>query len=1022
MTKLFLQRYPGLGFSRSARWALLCLMTLCSSSAVYAQSTVSGTITDENGAGMPGVSILVKNTTRGTTSGANGEYSISADASEILVFSFIGYTSVEETVGNRTSLDVKLEPNIEALNEVVVIGYGTAKKSDVTGALVRVDEKTIKDIPTPSISLAMQGRAAGVEIQRTSSRPGAETQIRIRGTRSMGSPDGANNNPLIVVDGIPYGGNINDLNPSDIASIDILKDASATAIYGSRGSNGVILISTKRGRPGKTEISYDGYVGVASAIDHYDVYNGREYAKLVEYTGTNGGINGLLPVERESIQMGRQTDWQDLVYKRGIITNHDISLTGGTENTRFSMAAGYFKESTVLPGQAFQRYTIRGTLDQKVGDRISVGLNTLNSISFRDGESVDPMFQILTISPLAIPYDADGNVISRPLINGLETNLRSPLLLYDEDLWKQQRRRIRTFNSLYGEVKIVEGLRYRVNIGLDFWQDEYGHFYGANTPMRSGQTNEAVVDNRDNWMYTLENLLLFDKTFNEKHKVNFTGLFSVQEDENNNTRIQMSDVKADFLQYYNLELADTYNAATGGYARSGLMSYMARAVYGFDDRFIVTLTGRADGSSRLAKGNKWFYYPAAALAWNVTNESFMQGIEAVSNLRVRAGFGMTSNQAINPYQSLGALQRMPYSYGANGAVGFLVERTPNPDLSWEFTTTTNIGLEFGFLQNRITGSLDLYQSNTDDILQERVLPISAGIPGGFTQNIGKSEGKGIELMLSSTNIETQDFTWNTDFNLAIHREEITELAGDQKANDASGWFVGHPIDVIFDYKKTGIWQLDEKEEAATFGAVPGDIKIFDKNGNGQIEANDRMVIGSLLPKWQGGMTNRFSYKGFDVAIVAFWRYGGMLVSQLHQANQSFPISNNEGRRNGFKTNYWRTDNPTNDFPRPGQQQPLYGSTLGYFDGTFLKIRSINIGYRLPDSWLGKTGLNSVRIYSMIQNPFQAMFSPYVNDGNGIDPEASGRGSTNTPGYGNRLSVRVNTPPTRQFIFGISLKY
>lgn len=1040
MKRMILRLYWDARKRRRLLTMVMALATALASPPIYAQTEVKGTVADETGTGMPGVNVIIKGSSTGTTTDVNGAFALQVSSANdaVLVFSFIGYETIEETLNGRTTVAVKMNLSVQSLSEVIVVGYGTQKKSDVTGAMVRVDEKSLKEVPVPTLAMALQGRAAGVEIQRTSSRPGGSTQIRIRGNRSLGftqdpnAPVPTNNDPLLVVDGIPYSGTINDLNMNDVVSVDVLKDASATAIYGSRGSNGVIIITTRRGKIGKPQIFYDGYYGVTQVLDKYKVYNGKEFDAFRSLAGTFGAT----PDESQSLSEGVETDWQDLMYKDGFITNHDLGVSGGTENTQYSIGTGYFKETTVLPGQAFARYSLRASIDQQIGERIKIGLNTLNTLNITDGENVNPMFQILTLSPLYRAYNADGTMNRTPAAGSGDPTQGNPLTLYNEDLWKQQRRRSRTFNSLYGEVKLAEGLKYRLNVGLDYFSDAFGQYYGKDTPMiGTSAVNTAQTQNSNSWSYTLENLIIYEKTFATKHKFNFTGLYSVQELETNGNTVNAQDVAADYVQYYNYGLANVLASANGFYSRWGLLSYMGRINYNFNDRYLLTLTARADGSSRLAEGNKWFYYPAAALAWNIHNESFLREVNAVSALKLRVGIGRTSNQAINPYASLGGLGRVPYNFGAptqSGTYGYLVNSLPNPDLTWEFTTTTNIGLDFGLLANRITGTLEFYQQKTSDILQSRTLPVTSGVPGSILQNIGKTENKGIEVTLSAAVIESKDnsgFNWNLDLNFSANREKITELASGVKEDIANGWYVGQPVDVIFDYKKIGIWQLGEEAEATAMGNFrPGDIKLLDKDGSGTIGAEDRMVLGTLQPNWQGGITNRFTYKGFDLSIVAFARAGGMLVSTLYQANISNPYNTLEGRRSGPKVDYWTPENPTNAYPKPGRGQtpfgPNSGSMLGYFDATFMKIRSINLGYNLPATWLGKTGLSMVRVYATVQNPFKAFFSDYVKEG-GLDPEPTGRGGSVTPGFVNnnsRLTVQPNTPLTRSLIFGVNIKY
>jgi TonB-linked SusC/RagA family outer membrane protein len=1014
------RRFP---FKFKGVWLLTLLALLAGTAAQAQSSSVKGKVTDESGSEMPGVNILLKGTATGTTTDARGEYTLSfpSGTSRVLVFSFIGYATQEVAVEGRTIIDVSMAPSVEALSEIVVVGYGAVRKSDMTGALVQVDQKALVEVPVGNIGMALQGRAAGIDIQRTSSRPGANPQIRIRGNRSLGG----SNDPFIVLDGIPFEGSINDINPNDILNVNVLKDASATAIYGSRGANGVILITTKRGRTGKPTISYDGYVGVNTVLGKYDLMNGEEHARFRDIAARQGSNFPYTPVETESMLQGRSTDWQDVMYKQGIMTNHDINVSGGTEETQYSIGAGYFNETTVLPGQGFQRYSLRATVDQKIGKRVKIGLNTMNNVGITDGESVNPMFQILTMSPLYLPYTADGQINDLPAIGSVDEPTRNPLLLYRDDLWKQQRRRLRTFNSLFAEVNLLKDLKYRVNIGLDYRQDEFGQFLGSNTPFRNGAINDAVVENGDAWGYTIENLLIYDKTFKEKHKFNFTALYSAQEEQGNSSRTQVQGVFADYVQFYNLGLAEDFVSTTGNYYRWGILSYMGRVNYNFDDRFLATVTYRADGSSRLATGNQWFDYSAAALAWNVHNESFLKNVSVISNLKLRAGYGITSNQAVNPYSSLGSLGRVPYNFGANGAWGFLVTNLPNRNLTWEFTRAANIGLDFGLFTNRLTGTLEVYHQQTSDILQNRQLPVTAGVPGVFVQNIGRMENKGIELTMTGVIMERPNgFNWSVDVNWFMNRERITQLSDPTVTRDiVNGWHVGHPMDVIFDFEKVGIWQTGE------VGGTPGQIKLRDLNGDGVINPdNDRHILGYLQPRWQGGITTRFSYKGFDLSAVAFGRLGGMLVSTLYQSNIGFPVNSLEGRRNGPRVDYWTPDNPTNEYPMPGMGQvpvgPDGGSTLGYFDASFLKIRSINFGYQVPAKLLAKTGITSLRLYTTVQSPFRAFFSEYVREG-GLDPEPTGRGGAVNPGFGggsNRLTVRPDTPLTRTFIFGLNVKF
>ncbi|UII27297.1 TonB-dependent receptor [Fulvivirga maritima] len=1013
------------GFS-GALSLIVCLALLFYTSVLFAQQqSITGTVlSGDGGEPLPGVAVMVKGTSSGTVTDIDGEYTIKAGPNDVLIYSFVGYATHEIAVGSKTKIDVELTEDITALQEVVVVGYGKQKKTDVTGSLVSVDAAKISEVPAATgASSALQGRIAGVQISQTSSRPGSDPQIRIRGNRSLGSGD--LNSPLIVVDGIPFSGSLNDINPTDIESFNVLKDASATAIYGSRGANGVILITTKRGRVGELNFSYNGYAGVTQALGKYDLMNGEEFARLKLYTDAN-----FTEAELQSLQEARSTDWQDLMIKDGYIQNHNLSVIGGSENTQFAVSTGYFKQTTVFPGQSFKRYNLKLSLDQRVNDWLKVGISTLNSISYRKGEGVSPMFNILTLSPLYNAYNEDGEVEETPAEGSLDPNLVNPLTLYRDGAWEEDRRRIRTFNTAYLEVNLpVEGLSYKLNAGLDYRQDEYGRFFSEVTPMQNiDNGNAASISNSDTWGYTIENLILYERSFGE-HSFKFTGLYSVQEEEYNSSGVNAVGVLANDLQYYNLSLAanNVIPGSAYNYTRWGLSSFMARLNYNFNDRYVATVTVRRDGSSRLADGNEWFTYPGFAVGWNIHNESFLSENDFLSNLRLRVGYGRTSNQAVAPYSSIGKLDQIRYNFGnEGGAIGFYVSNLANTDLTWEFTNSFNVGLDFGLLTNRITGSIDYYQNRTDGVLQEVQLPITSGITGSFTQNVGETKGEGIEMMISGEAIEAlnrNEFGLGFDVNFTSYSTEIVKLTEGRDSNPDRAWFVGEPINVLYDYEKVGIWQLDEADEAAQYGDAPGDIKVKDQDGDDDIDDEDRTILGQLDPKWSFGFTARASFKGFDLSVVTFGMFGHEIVSSLYQMNSSNPVNSLEGRRNGPDVDYWTEDNPTNEFSRPGRNTVRYGSTTGYFSGDFVKIRSINLGYQLPNDLLDKVGLKSARVYFSASNPFKAFFSDYVDYG-GLDPEPTSRGVTNgiTPGLGNKLTVSADTPPVKTFMLGVNLTF
>lgn len=986
---------------------------------------VQGVVKDSSGESIIGASVYEAGTTNGTITDFDGKFSLTVSPQGKLTISYIGYQTQTIEIASQTQFEILLKEDTKLLDEVVVVGYGTQRRSDVTGAIASVSDKALKEVPAANMSQALQGRVAGITVSQTSTRPGQSGQIRIRGSRSLT----ASNDPLIVLDGIPFEGNMNDINPSDIKNVDILKDASATAIYGSRGANGVILVTTQRGQTGQAKVSYNGSFGLKTVAQRYEVFNAEEFVRLREIAGA-GYPN--TPAEQEMLAAGKSTDWQDLMYQTGRITQHDLSVGGGTEKGQYSMGMGFYNETTVLPGQDFTRYSLRATIDQKLGKYIKVGLSTQNNYSVSNGESASPMYQLVTLSPIAPAYHEDGSIFEQPVKPN--DDYFNPLLVKDNSLWSERRKRFSSFNSMYGEINFTDFLKYRINIGLSYRQDTYGNFYATGTPQRGSSVSAAAVQNGNATTYAIENLLYFDKTFAEKHKVNAVAMYSVQETEGTTTRMQATDIIADYMQYYNL---GNYNEGSGSIAipagnqthyKTALLSYMFRLNYAYDSRYMLTLTGRMDGASVLAKGNKWHTYPAISAAWNITNEEWANDISGIDVLKLRAGYGQTANQAVGAYSTLGSLAQNKYNYGSTNAFGYYVNTLANSTLGWEYTNTYNVGLDFYLLNSRLSGSVEWYNQHTYDLLLSQSLPPTSGVPGSIMRNVGETKNTGWEFSLSGELIQSRDFNWTLDANLYLNNNEIVKLNSGVEKDESRGWFVGEPIDVIYDYKKIGIWQIDEVGEAAKFNSKPGDVKILDYNKDGKITTDDRHIVGKFAPDFEGGFTSRMNYKDFDFTVVGFYRVGGTLVSTMHQGSSY--INMLQGRRNQIKVDYWTPTNPTNKFPMPNSNQmptlDEYGGTLGYFSAGFLKIRSMTLGYTIPREWLrNKFGVSSARIYFTAQNPF-TLFSDYMKEG-GVDPEATevGTGSYSGGSYGvqsRHLVVSLNTPPTRNFIFGVNFNF
>ena len=1018
---------------------------------LQAQSNVvvKGIITHQNGDPIIGVSIIVKANGKGTTTLADGTFQIEAPANSTLVITHTGFVGQELklTTANQSDLAIRLIETKNSLDEVVVVGYGTRKKSDVTGAIASVTEQAIKDIPAANLTQALQGQAAGLDIQKNggNAKPGATPTILIRGSRSIS----ATNEPLFVVDGVPFNGSINDLNQDDVASVEILKDASATAIYGSRGANGVILITTKRGRSGKPIVTFNTYVGFVQIQDQFPVMNTAEFSEFKKwalyngrYTGNNRTYSGpndsalilqnFSPEELESMKTGRSTDWQKLIYKNGIITNNQIGFSGGTDITQYAFSAGYFKETGIYYGQGFERFSLKATIDQQFGRSVKVGITALNTYTVTEGEGANPLGQALRASPLVSPYNADGTILI-DFVPGSASQVWNPLANFKvPGAVVQKRKRFGTFTTLFADVNILKGLKYRFNAGVELRNDIYGEFYASKTTNNLGGLSTA--QNRTNFRtnFTLENILTYDKTFAEKHKINFTGLFSLQEQSTQGNEFRNNTIASDDLQYYN----PTYGAnlvGEGSEEKWDIISYMGRLNYGFDDRYLLTLTMRNDASSRLAPGNQDNFFPSAAVAWNIHKESFFNNVKAFNNLRLRASYGRVGNTAISAYQTLGALSAIVYNYGDATTTGVFLSNVPNPDLTWEYTSTFNIGLDFGILKNRVTGNVEVYKQSTDKLLLPQTLPATSGIPNAIVTNVGKTENKGIELQISSVNFQGRtrnSFSWTTDLNFSINRGKITQLAGGVLADPANSRFVGEPIGVFYDFKKIGIWQATAADTALAIawgqtvngvGSVIGNIKRADLSGpNGKpdnrLDATyDRMILGSSQPDWEGGMTNRFAYSGFDLTVVIFARWGHMIRSGLHGGGFANTF---QGTYNNIKTRYWTPTNGENDYPKPNANNTNTpnNSLLGFFDGSFVKIRTISLGYNLPALFLKRLGVRSARIYTTAEDPF-IFFSPFVNKYGGIDPEASG-GSANPA----NATLNLDTPSNWSMIFGLNISF
>ena len=985
----------------------------------------TGYVADSQGP-LIGATVMEKGTNNGTVTDFNGFFTLNVKPGATIVVSYVGYVSQEVKAGDNLKINLKEDGHV--VNEVVVIGYGTQRREAVTGSVANIGGEKLNQVAATNAAQALQGRVAGVLMTQTSSKPGAEMQIRIRGQRSLT----ASNDPLIVLDGIPFMGQLSDINPADIKSMDILKDASATAIYGSRGANGVIIITTVKGNQGApAKVTYNGYVSFKKVFPKYPMMDGPSFLKMRQYAGLYQ--NSLDESENTN------TDWQDLYYQTGISHNHDLSVAGGTNGGSFSFGAGYYKDESVVPTEGYDRISVRGNFDQKIGKYFRFGLSTNNS--YRKTQGVNNMYAVLGSSPLSSPYDADGNL---KRYNALPADdqivVTKETVERDKDVWLSENKGIGSYNTLFAELKCpwIEGLTYRVNVGLNFRSSKSGSFTGTgiNNKDANAVNSGSIYENQTrNW--AVENLLTYDRTFAEKHNLNVVAMYSAEQTTYEQTGATAQEIPADYFQYYALDKATGQSNLTGyNYWQSGLVSWMGRVMYSYDNKYMISAALRSDASSRLAKGHQWHTYPAVSAGWNIARENFMENLKWIDNLKLRVGYGETSNQSINPYSTLGGLATRNYNFGSTYKSGYYVNSLPNPELGWEYSKTWNFGLDFSFFNGRLSGSFEYYTQKTNDILLSVKLPDTSGV-SSYTGNIGKTQNKGWEFSLNGIIIDNKNgWNWEAGINVYQNRNKLVELASGADRDEGNLWFVGHPIDVIYDYEYVGLWQ--KGEEAAMNILEPGGnagmIKVkytgdYDANGlpTRQIGPDDRQIM-SMEPDLIGGFNTTVAYKNFDLTVIGAFQIGGKLISAIHSSNGYLNMLT--GRRNNIDVDYWTENNTGAKYPKPGGIQssdnPKYGSTLGYFNAGYLKFRTITLGYNFDKLQAVKDlGISRLRLYATVQNPF-VLFSPYNNE-SGLDPETNSWSNENTAvGYSfgsHRMPiVGYNTPATRNFIFGVNVTF
>ncbi|WP_320113347.1 TonB-dependent receptor [Draconibacterium orientale] len=974
------------------------------------EKSVTGKVLSTSGESLPGVSILVKGTTHGTVSDIDGNFSLSdVRAGDILVFSFIGMKEVELTVGDQTSIQVTMEDAVIGVDEVVVVGYGTQKKSDITGSVSSVSEERLAKIPVSNVMQAVQGAVSGVNITQVSSIPGEAPSVLVRGGGSLT----ASTSPYVVVDGIPIskmGGSINDINPNDIKSIEILKDASATAIYGMNGANGVILITTKSGKSSTPTIKYSGYVGVEEFAHIPEMVSTDELlARYAEGNRINGSPLYEAPVkyqyEVENYKNGHTIDWIDEVSQTGIQQNHNISVSGGSENLTYYISGDLLDQKGVVKGYNYKRNSIRTNIDAQVTSYLKVGTNSSIVYHNRDGGRAN-LLNAEAMSPYGRMYEEDGTYTIYPMFG--ETLWANPMLATTTSPERRQ------FNVnlngfayvTFGDIwKPLTGLTYRLNAGHSTIQSRNSNYTGQSVNDLLGT---ATIDRSETQAYTIENILRYDYDLN-KHHIDLTGVYSSQEREYNTNWAQASDFVNDELAWNRMQAGAS--SSVSSYAdRYAAVSQMGRLNYSYDSRYLFTVTVRRDGSSVFADGMKYGTFPSVALGWNIRHESFMANAEKITNLKLRLSYGKSGNEAVSVYRTFTTMADRQIPFGGSTNIAMVTDRLGNSDLSWETKESFNLGLDFGLFNNRINGSVDVYSANNSDLLLSRKLPSASGF-GSVTANIGETNTKGIELTLNTVNVATANFKWNSSIVFSNSKSEISELYGDGLDDIGSGWFLGEPIGVIRDYKKVGIWQESEIANGDHLNWDPvakaGDVKLADISGpdgvpDGVITDDDRTILGQTAPKWTGGLTNTFAYKNFTLNVFIQTVQGAM------RNNSHIGMASDEiERRNSFaEIGYWTPENQSNEWRSLNKNSNPHG--YGFpVKNNFSRIKDVTLNYDIPQHLLDKAGISALSVYLSGRNLYT--FTDWI----GWDPEErdTQRGWSNW---------EINYPAVRTIVFGINL--
>jgi len=993
---------------------------------------VTGAVVDETNQPLPGVNVVVKGTTNGVITDFDGKFSIVPKdiQKDILQFSFIGYDTKEVNINGEKVINIQLTSSNLQLEEVVAVGYGVVKKRDLTGSVASVKSDEISKATTSNAMQAMQARVPGLDIQQSNGQAGAGISINLRGNRSIS----ASNSPLILVDGIEYGSTL-DINPSDIESMDILKDASSTAIYGTRGANGVIIITTKRGKSGKTKVNFNAYYSFNSPTNVPKVMYGDKEAQLLidkanykaDAASGNWGTSNLTPENVLTLQLEdftqigiyndkSYTDWLDIILQNGAIKNYEVAVSGGTDKTTFNLSLGSMFEEGLMKDDKMNRYNVKANVDHKISNIFKAGTSLLFTYKDNDKRNSSVFGQAMKMTTITHPYRTDGTIIANP--SPLYAAHCNPLLDEVDGAYKNNTESTRFFGNAYLEITPVKGMVAKSIFAVDRNNTRTGIYqdYQSVARFQSPGTSNISLEYENKTGLTWENTLNYNTNFGgTKH--DFTGLLghsmkqSVYEE-----ALTAGDVGREHYYtnlFYDLSKIPSPKT-TSAYIKSTMMSYFGRVNYKYNEKYLLTASLRADGSSTLAKGHQWGYFPSASLAWRMNEESFLKGIDWLNNMKLRTSWGISGNAAVPAYGTLTTLSTTPVYYyiGGSDISGNIPSNLGNVDLTWEKTAAYNVGVDFGIFQNRISGSVDYYISNTSDLLYRMSAPPSSVYPTVLS-NIGETKGHGIEVSLNTVVVRKKDFSWDINWTYSTSKDEVTKLSDGVTSNitGTTALIVGKPVSIFYDFEADGNWNVGEyatykadwesRHPGETIGYVsaygaPGTTKLIDRNDDGKLSDEDK-IIYNRSPKHIFGMNNSMSYKNFSLSVLVYARLGGYISYDMNSQL-------NYESANWGDLDYWTPTNIAAKFPSPGAASTIfgsYGSTLLYEKADYLKIKDITLGYTLPKGVIKKVGLNNVKVYGSMKNYFT--FSKIDN----YDPERGGA---------------ISFPLSKQLVFGVNVEF